>query len=81
MSSSDMGYRVRQHLQSAGIHNGKACHSFWRDALQQTQSEGVGEATLLALGQVQTEGTLKLYQVRIRHEESEGPTHRRAGLA
>jgi len=52
LSSSCMAYRLRQHLQSAGLYNGETCHSFRRGVLQHAQSEVADQASLLILGQI-----------------------------
>ena len=77
MSSSGLTYRLRQHLQSAGLYDGETCHSFRRGALQHAQAAGLDEASLMALGQMRSAGTLKRYLDPTRHEDPDGPVRRR----
>jgi hypothetical protein len=77
MSSSGLTSRSRQHLKSAGLYNGKTCHSFRRGALQHAQALGADEASLMALGQMRSAGTLKRYLDPTRQEDPAGPVRRR----
>lgn len=77
MSSSGTCFRLRQHMQSAGIYNGETCHSFRRGTLQHRETKGADEAALLALGQMRSVGTLKRYLDRTQHEKPGAPSHRR----
>lgn len=61
-----MSYRLRQHLQSAGIYDGDTCHNFRRGTLQRAQTEGADEAFLMTLGKMRSAGTLERYLDRTR---------------
>ena len=67
MSSSDLCFRLRTHLQLAGLYDGETCHSFRRGALQYQQAQGGTVDQLLGLSQLRSTATLQRYLDPGRH--------------
>lgn len=69
MSTSDLNYRLRRHLEQAGLGEGETCHSFRRGSLQHARATGAGLDALLQLAQMRSVGTLRRYLDPDRHLE------------
>ncbi|GLC46805.1 hypothetical protein PLESTB_001801300 [Pleodorina starrii] len=67
LGSSGLTYRLRQHLQQAGLYGGETCHSFRRGTLQHMEANGAETAAMLARGQMRQTATLQRYLDPLRH--------------
>ena len=67
-STAAIAARLRLHLQTAGLYEGEAAHSFRRGSLQHDAATGATLPDLHARGQIRSPATLQLYLHPTRHE-------------
>ena len=67
MTSSAIGKRVKQHLETARLYAGESNHGFRRGHIQADAAAGVSTSQIGLQAQIKTSAIVELYKNPIRH--------------
>ena len=68
MTSSAIGKRVKQHLETARLYAGESNHGFRRGHIQADAAAGVSTSQIGLQAQIETSAIVELYKNPIRHQ-------------